>query len=103
MWKHYLKNGNDGKPEYASPGQAVSLEGMPPAYIEVAEFDCLHDEGMRFAQTLKEGGIPVELNETKRTVHGYDVAGNNEIVIENVKRRIAALQDAFSIDGCAGS
>jgi acetyl esterase/lipase len=97
MWKHYLKIGNDGKPEYASPGEAASLEGMPPAYIEVAEFDCLHDEGVRFAQTLKEGGIPVELNETKRTVHGYDVAGNNEIVIENVKRRIAALQCGLGV------
>ena len=29
---------------YRSPVEAESLEGLPPAYIEVAEFDALHDD-----------------------------------------------------------
>lgn len=74
MWKMYLKDGLPVEKGYASPAEAVSLEGMPPAYVEVAEYDCLRDEGIAFAKALKDSGIPAELYETKRTVHGFEIA-----------------------------
>ena len=37
-----------GKLEYASPIQAESLAGLPAAYIETAEFDCLRDGGILY-------------------------------------------------------
>jgi len=34
---------------YYSPVEADSFDGLPPAYIETAEFDCLHDDGILYA------------------------------------------------------
>lgn len=42
-----------------------SFDGLPPAYIETEEFDCLHDDGIFNAKKLRFAGIPVTLNETK--------------------------------------
>lgn len=95
MWKMYLKNGLPVGKEYASPAEAVSLEGMPPAYVEVAEYDCLRDEGIAFAKALKDSGIPVELYETKRTIHGFEIAEKNEIVKDCIERRIGKLRSVF--------
>jgi acetyl esterase len=95
MWRMYLKNGLPEKKEYASPAEAASLEGMPPSYVEVAEYDCLRDEGIAFAKALKNCGVITELYKTQRTVHGFEIAENNEIVHESVTRRIEKLQTAF--------
>jgi acetyl esterase/lipase len=80
---------------YASVTEAPSLEGLPPAYIEVADYDCLRDEAIAFADKLHETGIAVSLNKTKRTIHGYDIEENNEIVKNSVALRIKALHNAF--------
>ena len=57
---------------YYSPVEASSLAGLPPAYIETAEFDCLHDDGVLYAKLLRDNGIPVEFHEVKGTMHGFD-------------------------------
>ena len=56
---------------YRSPAEA-ELDGLPPAYIEVAEFDALRDDGVQCADLLKEKGIAVEFHDTKGTMHGFD-------------------------------
>ncbi len=63
---------------YAFPYHHPRLESLPKIYIETAEFDCLHDEGIAFAHRLVQAGNRVVLNETKGTVHGYDVVKNAE-------------------------
>lgn len=99
MWEVYLKNTPDILNAYASPMQAASLKGLPDAYIEVAEFDCLHDEGIAYANALKQNQIDVELYETKQTIHGFEIATDSEIVKTSVKRRVTALKRAFMIEG----
>ena len=44
--KFYRPDPSVGKSEYSSSIKAESLEGLPPAYIETAEFDCLRDGGI---------------------------------------------------------
>ncbi len=56
---------------YRSPAEG-ELDGLPPAYIEVAEFDALRDDGVQFAGLLKEKGIDVEFHDTHGTMHGFD-------------------------------
>ena len=96
MWGLYLKNGDAGQRSYASPLEAASFAGLPPAYIEVAEFDCLHDEGLALAAALVAAGVPVERNETQGTIHGYDQALDSAITEASVQCRLAALHRAFS-------
>lgn len=55
MWELYLRDGDYGMPQYAAPMLAQSFSGLPPAYVEVEEFDCLHDEGMAYAHALEAG------------------------------------------------
>lgn len=57
---------------YRSPVEAESFEGLPPAYIEVAEFDALRDDGILYSRLLQETGIDVEFHDTRGTMHGFD-------------------------------
>lgn len=78
-----------------SPSEEADVSGFPPAYIETAQFDCLHDEGAIFVARLKEQGVEVEYNSTAATMHGFDIAKNSPVTKEAIKRRIAALNAAF--------
>lgn len=82
---------------YLSPLEAPSFEGMPPTYIETAQYDCLHDEGVQYAQALKDSGVSVELHEIKGSMHGYDIAGNSRFMDDIMAMRTAYLKRAFCI------
>ena len=80
-----------------SPLEAPSLEGLPPAYIETAQYDCLHDEGVQYAQALESTGVPVELHEIKDAMHGYDIAKNSLFMDSIMAMRTAYLKRVFCI------
>lgn len=71
MWRMYF-----GKSEIDRTSQSLLYmdipERIPVTYIETAEFDCLHDEGVLYYKRLLEMGVNVTLNETKETMHGFD-------------------------------
>lgn len=85
------------RPDYAyySPVEAESVCGLPPAYIETAEFDCLHDDGILYAKRLLAAGIEVEVYETRGTMHGFDIALNAPITLEAVSRRVEFMRKRF--------
>lgn len=95
MWKLYLKNGDHSNRAYASPIEAKTLKNLPAAYIEVAEYDCLRDEGIAYAMALEKSGVTVELNQPKQTIHGFEMAEDNEIVKQSIIKRVNALKNAF--------
>ena len=45
---------------------------MPPAYIEVGQLDVFRDESLRYALTLSQAGVPVELHLHPGVPHEYD-------------------------------
>ena len=92
MWDEYLGDAEPGHPEYASPAEVYSLEGFPQTYMEVAEFDCLHDEGVMFANRLKIAGVQGELHDIKGACHGYETAGNSRVTRSCMERRIDWLR-----------
>ena len=95
MWQGYL--GTDPTDvRYASPMEAVSFAGLPDAYLETAEFDCLHDEGTAYATALREAGAAVTVNETRGTIHGFDIAQNAPTTKAAVAERIRFMQTYFS-------
>jgi len=95
FWEMYLENQKDSQAKYASIMDADSLEGFPKTYIEVAEFDCLHDEGVAFAERLKEIDVPVEVHDVKGGCHGYEAAPKSRIVKECVDRRMKWIRGVW--------
>ena len=94
MWSYYCGEDLELKKQ-ASPMLCSLPSKLPGTYIETAQYDCLHDEGVAYAGKLKEAGAEVELNETEGTFHGYDAATGAQIVIRNINRRISFLKGRF--------
>ncbi len=69
--KLYFGRDEDRASPLASPLLAKSHEGLPPALIEVAEHDPLHDSGVRYADALRAAGVPVRLAEFAGMPHGF--------------------------------
>lgn len=95
MWLYYCGQLKDEKIYGASPMHSVLPPILPDTYIETAEYDCLHDEGVLYGKRLREAGGHVEINETKGTIHGYDSVINTRIAISNIKKRILFLRKGF--------
>ena len=63
--------------------------------FEVAEFDCLHDEGIAFVERLLSDGVVAEVHEIKGTCHGYEDSLKSTILENCIKRRIKWIQKVF--------
>ena len=80
---------------YYSPVEAGNFDGLPPAYIETAEFDCLHDDGILYAEKLRAAGVAVTLNETKGTMHGFDIMQKAQPTMAALAARIDFMKQLF--------
>jgi acetyl esterase len=58
-----------GDPRLA-PLAAPSFTGMPPAFVAVAEFDPLRDDGQRYVERLRAAGIPAQFHLGRGLLHG---------------------------------
>ena len=81
---------------YRSPVEAASFAALPPAYVEVAEFDCLHDDGVLYVSCLQEAGIEAELHESKGTMHGFDTVFTAPTSQRMIAARVAFMKRMFS-------
>ena len=95
MWPAYVPDRERDDISYASPMLAKDFGNLPPAYVEVAEFDCLRDEALNYANAMKNAGVEVEIVDTKGTMHGFDSimdAPTSKSVIEG---RVAFMKKYF--------
>ena len=97
MWKEMKKRISPEMEQYISALLCVNFSGLCNAYIEVEEFDCLHDEGVLYAEKLIQNGYEVQLNDVKGTYHGFDVKEGKAIVRSVKEMRFAALRKAFGL------
>ena len=96
MIKNYFKEEiNEELLPYAFPCLANNFENLPPAYIETAEFDCLKDDGIKYALSLDEANVPVVLNETIGTIHGFDAVRKSAVTKAALKERVKFLNNIF--------
>jgi acetyl esterase len=67
----YLASEEDGRDPRASPLLADDLAGAPPAYLALAGFDPLYDEGLAYGARLREAGADVTLAPNEGQLHGF--------------------------------
>ena len=92
MWRMYL----DGQsPNEASPLRMPLPQPPTDAYIELAQWDCLHDEGAMLAERLKSCGAQVELHAVEGAPHGFDLMMHSAAATTCFEMRTAALCRAF--------
>ena len=95
MWPAYVKNPNCEDIAYASPMEAKNFGNLPDAYVETAEFDCLHDEAINYANAMKSAGVNVEIFETKGTMHGFDSIMDAPTSKKAIDKRINFMKKYF--------
>jgi len=67
----YLNDPFDATDPRASPMMAKDLKGLPPALIQTAEFDPLHDEGKAYADGLRAAGSTAIHINYPGMIHGF--------------------------------
>jgi acetyl esterase len=71
FYGHYLPTDADRKDPRISPLAAKDVSGLPPAYIMLAGFDPLHDEGLAYAEKLRGAGVSVAVADYPDMVHDF--------------------------------
>lgn len=74
-----VAGGPDVSP-YAAAARAETLEGLPPAYIEIGEIDIFRDEAIDYARRLTAAGVSTELHVHRGAPHGFDVFASQAAV-----------------------
>lgn len=64
----YLTQAEDSP--YAMPLNATDFRGLAPAFIAVAQFDPLRDDGIGYERALREAGVATEFDPGLGLVHG---------------------------------
>jgi acetyl esterase len=99
FFAHYLPAASDANEPRISPLAAQSLAGLPPAYLMTAECDPLHDEGLRYAERLRDAGVEVEIADHPGLVHDFIyLQGVLPQAGPALKSACAALKDALTTE-----
>jgi acetyl esterase len=67
----YLTPDADKNSSKVSPLRARDFVGLPPAYVMLAGYDPLHDEGYAYAEKLRAAGVKVTVADYPEMVHGF--------------------------------
>lgn len=95
MWPAYVPDTSREDICYASPMQAKYFGDLPTAYVETAEFDCLHDEAIEYANAMRNAGVDIEINETLGTMHGFDGEFNAPTTQKAIENRLLFMKKYF--------
>ncbi|NEN78667.1 alpha/beta hydrolase [Nocardioides zeae] len=91
--ERYLPSPTAATDPRVSPLLAPDLAGAPPAYVAVAGFDPLRDEGIAYAERLREAGVPVELAREGDLIHAFiNITAVSRSAYDATRRAAVALR-----------
>jgi len=104
FWRHYVANAEEARSPYASPINAKSLAGLPPAMVITAECDPIRDQGEAYGQRLQEAGVPVIMKRYAGAIHVFfNLGGVIDSGREAVADAAAALRKTFASEARASA
>lgn len=71
FWDQYCPDPESRADPLAVPWSAGDLADLPPAFVVVAEHDCLRDEGAAYAERLRAAGNEVLFRPGQGLIHGF--------------------------------
>ena len=93
---HYLRDPAERDDWRFAPLLANDLSALAPAWIGLAGCDLLHDEGVLYADRLRQAGVAVELHEWPGVTHDFIRMGRAlHEAGEAVRAAAAALREAL--------
>ncbi|HWQ39631.1 MAG TPA: alpha/beta hydrolase [Burkholderiales bacterium] len=96
FYRHYLRSPKDANDFRYAPLVADDLSDLPPAFVLVAGYDPLRDEGVEYAKRLIAAGNRVRLTSYEGMIHGFYLMGG---AVDAAKRAVdesaEMLRDAF--------
>lgn len=99
LFDHYLSTPADRDDWRFAPLNAPDVECVAPAWMGLAEFDPLFDEGLMYADKLRAAGVPLDLEIYRGVTHEFIKMGR---VIPEARQAhadaAAALRKAFAPD-----
>jgi len=96
---HYVASKEDQTNKYVAPLLAEDVSKLPPAFVITAENDVLRDEGLAYAERLRDAGVTVEALCEEGLVHGY--FSNVLIFSERIEAAIGKIAE-FLNENTAG-
>jgi acetyl esterase len=98
FWDQYVPHPADRASPEASPLRAPDLSGLPPAVVVTAEYDPLRDEGLAYAQRLRDAGVAVTADHYDDMAHPFfafvNVFDRSTEAIQRVAEHIQATMAA---------
>jgi acetyl esterase/lipase len=98
-WRHYLrgtaKPGQADVPLYAAPARATidDVADLPPTFVTSYQVDPTRDEGLQYAMTLIQAGVPTDLHHYTGAYHlAHTVAPGTTIATRMKNDRIEAIE-----------
>jgi len=70
FWDQYVPMELD-RSDYRVAPLNGELAGLPPAYLLTVKFDPLRDEGLKYAEALRDANVDVEPAQADNTIHGF--------------------------------
>lgn len=71
FYRHYSDSADGHLDWRVSPLLTRELEGLAPAYVNLAEYDPLFDEGMAYAERLQAAGVAMTLKVQEGLTHDF--------------------------------
>ncbi len=97
FFKHFLMSDNDLSDWRFAPLNFANLNGVAPAWLALAEFDPLVDDGLAYAQRLREANVPTQCTNYAGMMHAFFQHGGHMRVARQAHEDMVQAMHAFGM------